>query len=140
MFLMSDRKNLVKNWIRQALPDPVLNLYRDFLGKSQSEARQRLEEQNQHLTDWENNGRQGASPHLIKQNIIREHQLRTGHSVLIETGTYLGDMVEAQKNNFKKNISIELSNELFKKAKHRFRRDKNVFYTMEIAENFCQKF
>jgi hypothetical protein len=45
---------------------------------------------------------------------------------LIETGTYLGDMVEAQKGKFKNIISIELSVSLFEKARNRFRNDKNV--------------
>ena len=44
----------------------------------------------------------------------------------METGTYLGDMVEAQKKQFKKIITIELGIELFNEAKKRFFNDKNV--------------
>jgi hypothetical protein len=44
----------------------------------------------------------------------------------VETGTYRGDMVEAQKTRFKKIISIELGVDLFEKAKERFHHDKNV--------------
>jgi len=34
----------------------------------------------------------------------------------VETGTYLGDMIEAQKTRFKKIISIEIEIGLFEKA------------------------
>jgi hypothetical protein len=44
------------------------------------------------------------------------HAIRT----LIETGTYYGDMVEAQRSNFTKIFSIELSADLWKKASERF--------------------
>lgn len=40
---------------------------------------------------------------------------------MVETGTYLGDMVMSQKNNFKRIISIELGKDLWEKAKLRFK-------------------
>jgi len=57
----------------------------------------------------------------IKQNTIEEFQKKCGYNVLIETGTFLGDMVEAQRNNFKKIFSIELQYDLAKKAGERFK-------------------
>lgn len=57
----------------------------------------------------------------IKQNIIEEFQKKCGYNVLIETGTFLGDMVEAQRNNFKKIFSIELQYDLAKGAVDRFK-------------------
>jgi hypothetical protein len=57
----------------------------------------------------------------IKQNVIERFQKECGYNVLIETGTFLGDMVEAQRNNFKKIFSIELQHDLAEKAKKRFR-------------------
>ncbi|MCS6824710.1 MAG: hypothetical protein NZ529_10475, partial [Cytophagaceae bacterium] len=44
-----------------------------------------------------------------------------GCKILVETGTYKGDMIEAQLNNFDEIISIELSLELWEKAKNRFK-------------------
>ena len=55
-----------------------------------------------------------------KQGIIEEYQKKYGCNILIETGTFLGDMVEAQQNNFKKIYSIELQNDLAEKARQRF--------------------
>lgn len=66
------------------------------------------------------------TPHLVKQKAITEYQEKYGYATLIETGTYKGDMVEAQKDKFKKIISIELCMELFEKAKERFKNDDHV--------------
>jgi hypothetical protein len=45
---------------------------------------------------------------------------------LVETGTFKGDMVEAQKRVFDEIYSIELSRELFEDAKRRFAFERNV--------------
>jgi len=58
--------------------------------------------------------------HKIKQNTIQKYAKENHYQVFVETGTYLGDMVEAQKNHFKKLISIELGEELFLNAVNRF--------------------
>jgi hypothetical protein len=75
---------------------------------------------------WLKNGCPVPPPYYLKQITIKEYQERYGYEILVETGTYLGDMVEAQKKNFKKIISIELSAELSEKAKKRFRNDKHI--------------
>jgi hypothetical protein len=78
------------------------------------------------FNNWMRNNCQGLPPHIFKQNTIFEFQNKYKIDTLIETGTYKGDMVEAQKNIFKKIYSIELSEKLHKTAKHRFRKDSNV--------------
>ncbi len=65
-------------------------------------------------------------PHLIKQNNIRKYQETHKFQIFVETGTYLGDMVEAQKERFKKVISIELGKDLYEKAVLRFKNDPQV--------------
>jgi hypothetical protein len=64
--------------------------------------------------------------HIIKQNTIREYQQKFGYRILVETGTFFGDMVEAQKKRFDKIISIELGVYLFERALKRFNKDNNV--------------
>ena len=64
--------------------------------------------------------------HQVKQNNILKYKNENHFSTLVETGTYLGDMVEAQKNNFQKIISIELSEELFDQAVNRFKMDPHI--------------
>ena len=75
---------------------------------------------------WKEKGYPIPPPHLFKQNTIEEYQNKFGNTILIETGTYMGDMIEAQKNNFKTLYSIELSVKLHKKAQRRFRHNKNI--------------
>lgn len=72
--------------------------------------------------EWEHKGYgyPVAPPHLIKQNVIKELQSRYHFNTFIETGTYLGDMVYAVKDDFKTIISIELSKELYHAAIERF--------------------
>ena len=78
------------------------------------------------LHEWRKQGCPSPPPHIVKQRTIREYQKKFNTSVLIETGTYLGDMIEAQKKHFKKVISIELGSDLYKNAVQRFIRDNNV--------------
>lgn len=76
---------------------------------------------------WEKNNCPVPPPHIVKQYTIAEYQQKYGVTTLVETGTYLGEMVEAQKARFKKVFSIELSTDLYKKALRRFKNDSNVF-------------
>lgn len=78
------------------------------------------------LIKWKNNGEQPPIPHIIKQQVISDHQKKSGYAILVETGTFLGDMVEAQKKNFKKIISIELSEKLHRRAVKRFKNDASI--------------
>ncbi|MBK9982497.1 MAG: hypothetical protein IPP15_08740 [Saprospiraceae bacterium] len=75
---------------------------------------------------WQKAGRPAPPPHYIKQMTIEEYQKKSGYTVLVESGTFLGDMVESQKKSFKRIVSIELSSLLFKKATKRFKNDPNV--------------
>lgn len=58
--------------------------------------------------------------HVIKQNNIRKYKDECGFRILVETGTYLGDMVYAQLDHFKKIFSIELSDKLYQDAVEKF--------------------
>lgn len=64
--------------------------------------------------------------HEEKQDTVRTYQKKFGIDTLIETGTYRGDMVAAMKNTFQKIISIELGEDLYAKARERFRNDPHV--------------
>jgi hypothetical protein len=86
----------------------------------------RQRQQRKQFKIWQETGCPVPPPHIAKQNTIKEYQQKYGCRTLVETGTYLGDMVYAQKNNFEKIISVELSVPLFEKVKKRFRNDPNV--------------
>lgn len=97
------------------------------------------------LTQWLKSGKPFPPPHIVKQNTILEYSKKYPLKILFETGTYLGDMIEAQKNNFEKIYSIELSKKLYTRAVKRFKRDKHVILLhgdsgVKIAEVINQLF
>lgn len=88
-----------------------------------------LKDRNKYLNqifEWKEKNKTGPSPHLLKQNLITYFQLKSNYSVLVETGTYLGEMVDAQKYWFREIISIELDYALFRLACKRFKKFKNI--------------
>lgn len=66
------------------------------------------------------------SPHLLKQRTVREYGKRYGLRILIETGTYYGEMVAAVKDDFDRIYSIEFDPELARRAARRFERDPRI--------------
>jgi len=75
---------------------------------------------------WEQQGRPVPPPHIVKQKVIKEFQKKYNINILIETGTYKGDMVHAMKHKFKKIYSIELGIDLWKRACKRFKNQENI--------------
>jgi hypothetical protein len=78
------------------------------------------------LINWINAGKPIPVPHEVKQLTILFYAIVENASTLVETGTYLGDTIWEQRNNFREIYSIELSPELFKRAQRRFAGTKNV--------------
>lgn len=77
--------------------------------------------QDREVADWVRRGRPVPPPHVVKQRTLRDVARRYGLKVLVETGTYLGDMVEALRDDFDRIYSIELGDELHRRAQERFR-------------------
>lgn len=75
---------------------------------------------------WEKAGRPAPPPHSIKQRIVRETARRHQLKVLIETGTYKGAMLEAQRKRFDHLYSIELFEPLYQAARERLGKARNV--------------
>jgi hypothetical protein len=102
------KKFLIKN-----LPLFILDRYWDMKRKKISA---------ELISNWEKKGKPIPPPHAIKQSRIVEYAKKFNLNVLIETGTFRGEMVEAQRRNFKKIYSIELSHELYETALSKFKR------------------
>ena len=49
---------------------------------------------------WKLRGSPARTPHLVKQRTVAEYAERYGLRVLVETGTYHGDMVAAMRKRF----------------------------------------
>lgn len=81
----------------------------------------------QEVKEWEKLGRPAPPPHAIKQQNLLHYATTYNLKILVETGTFNGDMVEAMKNHFDEIYSVELSQSFFNKARIRFKSQKNVF-------------
>jgi hypothetical protein len=71
---------------------------------------------------WNLRGRPERSPHLLKQRTVREYAERYGLRVLVETGTYYGEMVAAMKSRFDEIHSVEFDSRLADRAQKKFAR------------------
>jgi hypothetical protein len=97
-------KEMIKILLRagfNVMPDSIKNIYFERLRKKSIKHQQ--------------------DRHRVKQLAIQYYQKKYNINILVETGTYLGDMVWAQKNYFKKIFSIELGVELWENAVKRFK-------------------
>ena len=105
---------LIKILLKPFLPKILLKIRRNRQNKKA-------------LRKWELKGKPLPPPHIVKQLAIKEYQDKYGYAIFVETGTYKGEMVEAQKERFGQVFSVELDIDLFNNAVKRFKRDKNVF-------------
>jgi hypothetical protein len=71
---------------------------------------------------WKLRGEPIRSPHLLKQRTVRDYAQRYGLRVLVETGTYYGEMVVAMKNRFNEIYSVEFDSQLAQRAAKKFSR------------------
>jgi len=98
----------MKELIKKFLPQFIWDIY--------------VKRLNQKLYDqWLANNCPVPPPHLAKQKVISSYQDKYKLSTFIETGTYMGDMIQAQKDRFNKLISIELGEQLALNARKRFK-------------------
>ena len=68
----------------------------------------------------EKGGSKLPPPEEYKRMIVKQYAKNYNCEKLIETGTYLGGMIEAQIAAFRNVASIELSKELYQRALTRF--------------------
>jgi hypothetical protein len=67
-----------------------------------------------------------APPYEVKATFIASKAREYGLNVLVETGTFKGDMLDRQLCNFRQLISVELDQKLYKAARQRFEAHKQV--------------
>jgi hypothetical protein len=78
------------------------------------------------IARWQKLGCPIPAPDYVKQAIISQYQQKSGYLTFIETGTYQGDMIEAQRTHFLQIHSVELSPKLYQRAVKRFRRFSHI--------------
>jgi hypothetical protein len=75
---------------------------------------------------WARAGRPVPPPHKFKQETVKSYARKFGLDVLVETGTFQGDMIEATRSHFREIYSVELGEELHRAACLKFARYKHV--------------
>jgi len=102
-------------WIltRIGLYYPVLNVRARLMART-------------NIRKWEQAGKPVPPPHVVKHVALTHYAERHNLRVLVETGTFRGDTVEAMKRRFDRVFTIELSREFYEAAKRRFSADPNV--------------
>lgn len=69
---------------------------------------------------WKLRGEPVRPPHLIKQRAVRDYAERYSLKVLVEAGTYYGEMVAAMKRRFDEIYSVEYDHALAARAQKKF--------------------
>ena len=77
--------------------------------------------------------------HEYKEKMMKEYSEKYGCNVMLETGTYKGDMLVQEYDQFEYLASVEISTQLFKEAKERLVSfDKIHLYNGNSAEKLPQ--
>jgi hypothetical protein len=75
---------------------------------------------------WEAIGRPVPPPHAVKIATVRAYAQRFATPVLVETGTFMGDMVAAVQDDFREIFSMEIDPRLCEQAGARFAWDRHI--------------
>lgn len=84
---------------------------------------------------WKLRGKPVRPPHLVKQRTVREYAERYRLRVLVEAGTYYGEMVAAMKDRFDEIYSVEYDHALAVRAQKKFARQPHI----HVIEGDSQK-
>lgn len=113
--------NLITFYIRQMLLKRLLWLLPEFIQDKYLSYKY-----NNQYIKWTNSGKPLPPVHTVKQQRIAKYKQQYNIDILVETGTYLGDMIWAQRKDFEKIYSIELSPLFADLAKKRFNKQQHV--------------
>jgi hypothetical protein len=105
-----------REWARSDRPFPPPGCIRPLIQE------ERINEYN----TWIKTGKLVPPPHIVKQGIVTHYAERFQPHILIETGTFMGEMVDACTSIFDQIYSIELSRDLFRGAYNRFSKQKHI--------------
>jgi len=105
---MSRYNSRKERWIKKLLPESKKSSYQQKVDAKK-------------IRNWENQGQPSPPPHVVKVRTVTSFQKNTNYNILVETGTFMGDMIWSQLENFNKIYSIELSEKFWKNAKVMFK-------------------
>ena len=105
-----------------------INLHRRLRDSCRTKiaARGRVRGDKRKFEEWKRDGRPIPPPNLVKQQIVKQYGRDYAVNTLVETGTFLGDMVHACRKNFHRIVSIELDCRLYQDASRRFGSERHI--------------
>jgi len=109
---MTNLVNATKSILRRT---PALLVYQQY-------------QQRKLMQEWVRSGMPVPPPDVVKQRTVKEYAKRFGLHTFVETGTFMGGMVDAVKDVFCQIYSIELGLELYENAKRRFAGKKKYYH------------
>jgi hypothetical protein len=109
---------ILKKTLQKYLPEQAANFFRQNEIKKEYESWHILEEKLK--SEWEKDENYVPVPHFVKENAIRKAAAKYKIKTLVETGTYLGFMLDSLKDDFDHLASIELSEPLYRRAVEKF--------------------
>lgn len=104
---------MVPQNLRDSLPHKLQRFIKSFLQKLQ-------------LNEWEASGQPVPPPHIIKVQKILSLQKKFKIETFVETGTFMGDMIDAVLHKFLTIYSIELDEKLFTRSVNIFKMEPHV--------------
>ena len=103
----------IKLRIRIATPLIFYNFYKNYFNKKE-------------IASWFKKGKPIPPPHAVKEEIVKDIAKKSNLKIFIETGTFLGDMVNVVKNFFEEIYSIEINEKLYQISKKRFKKYNHI--------------
>lgn len=110
---MSRYNSRTERWTKRFIPEAKKEEYQQKVDAAK-------------IKEWEDNGQPSPPPHVIKVRTVAAFQKQTNYNVLVETGTFMGDMILSQLHNFSLIYSIELSEKFWQDAKELFKKEPKV--------------
>lgn len=116
-----EKDTTIKGMIKRSVFYTLLVYYRKVINRQKAaSAKKNI------LKQWHKAGRPAPPPHIYKIAVIQQYASRFHSHTFIETGTYLGETINACKHLFKKLISIELDDKLYENAVTLFAREPHI--------------
>ena len=108
--MIKTTKKIIKNFI----PKYIYDKYCNMVGNHRI------------VKKWEADGKPIPPPELIKRIKVKKYQKKYKTKIFIETGTFLGGMIFAQRKNFNEIHTIELMEKYYKDAVENFKNDAHI--------------
>lgn len=110
---MSRYNSRFQRIVKKVLPNTLKEKYQQTINRNQ-------------ISIWEKAGKPLPPPHIVKVKTVNKYRTLTGFTTFVESGTFMGDMIASQLNNFDSIYSIELSEKYWNDAKVKFKNESHV--------------